>query len=481
MLRIVAVLLPLAVAEIPLAEKSLNLKESTESGSATQYPWSVADEDIHVQFVQNTKKRTVETLVNSGEGAGYMGEFNVGGQPLVAIWDTGSDQQVVNSARTMNLVRPCALAPGHCYNNQKSTSYRRLSVVPRKVSYGSGDTFVLLGSEDISTKAGEVRDMPFYELLTTNIPNILSHEIDVVAGLAPRGWKGVTLLKEMQVDRFSFCFPADNKKNGYLIWNDEAPPAHFNTMKVPGESPSYWSVPAHDFALTSEKGSVPLNFKGECIIDSGTSLITLDKETLKQVEDHLTTFAKKSGFECNDETLKQYPDLVFQLAGKPHRFKPSDYMMYTETQEVPEMIRPFLNPFKMAEKETKGEIKKKCVLMFTPPMEKGTCILGMPFMRNYYTTFNRVDRSVSTALHDGACNMGVPKAGLNLRQKTEETMTLQRIDVSKLQFSNAFMTLFNKNQAAEKALEQAVDKAAEAIGMPKAKDGLLLREKKTEE
>jgi hypothetical protein len=289
----------------------------------------VKDEDIHVQFMQNTGSRTVETLTNNGEGAGYMGEIKVGGQPLIAIWDTGSDQQVVNSARTMNLVRPCALAPGHCYNNQKSSSYRRLSVVPRKVSYGSGDTFVLLGTEDIATKAGEVREMPFYELLTTNIPNILTHEIDVVAGLAPRGWTGVTLAKEMHIARFSFCFPSDNKKNGYLIWNDDVPPAHFNTMQVPGKSPTYWSVPAHDFALISDKGSVPLAFKGECIVDSGTSLITLDKETLQQVEDHLSTFEGKSGFECNDATLNQYPDLVFQLDGKPHRFRPNDYMMYT--------------------------------------------------------------------------------------------------------------------------------------------------------
>merc|ERR1719473_1110422 len=116
-------------------------------------------------------------------------------------------------------------------------------------------------------------------------------------------------------------------------------------------------------------------------------------------------------------------------------------MMYTdvEQQEVPEMVRPFLNPFKFQEKEGNATAKKKCVLMFTPPMEKGTCILGMPFMRNYYTTFNRVDHTVSTALHDGSCNMGVPKEGLNLRQKIDGPMTLKRIDTSKLQFSNGFL------------------------------------------
>jgi hypothetical protein len=57
--------------------------------------------------------------------------------------------------------------------------------------------------------------------------------------------------------------------------SDNAPPEHFNKMPVPGEAPTYWSVKAKDFSLTSEKGSVPLAFDGECIIDSGTSLTTL--------------------------------------------------------------------------------------------------------------------------------------------------------------------------------------------------------------
>jgi len=153
-------------------------------------------------------------------------------------------------------------------------------------------------------------------------------------------------------------------------------------------------------------------------------------------------------------------------------------MMYTETDEVPDMVKQFMMPFQSLQ-GSQGSTesgKKKCVLMFTPPMEKGTCILGMPFMRNYYTTFNRVERTVETALHDGNCNMGVPKAegGLKMRQKLENThekMTLKRIDVAKLQFSSGFMSLWNKHQTAMQAIEKVVDKA---VGQ---KSGLLLREK----
>merc|ERR1719236_416073 len=100
-------------------------------------------------------------------------------------------------------------------------------------------------------------------------------------------------------------------------------------------------------------------------------------------------------------------------------------MMYTETQSVPDQLKAFMwNPFMAQAAPTNTE--KRCVLMFTPPMEKGTCILGMPFMRNYYTTFNRVDKSVHTALHDGNCNMGTQeKKGLQLRQKIDSKQTLR--------------------------------------------------------
>merc|ERR1719214_288568 len=126
-------------------------------------------------------------------------------------------------------------------------------------------------------------------------------------------------------------------------------------------------------------------------------------------------------------------------------------MMYSEV-EAPESVQPFMNPFAMYNTPQYKNAKKKCVLMFTPPMEKGTCILGMPFMRNYYTVFDRKARTVSTALHDGTCNMhgekkqetsfwkglGFDKLGLHEERKARPRMQLRKIDVSKLQFSSGF-------------------------------------------
>jgi len=499
MLRIISVSLLLSsvgalrMTNIPIARSadSVKFRELSHSRTETKFPWSVSDDSLAPKLVANNKKRTIEVLKNQGDGAGYLGTVWIGKQPLTTIWDTGSDTQVVNSVMTVNLVKPCFTAPEHCYDKQKSSTYKMLSPVPRVVSYGSGDTFVLLGTEKIGNAIGEVDDMPFYELETTNIPNILQHDIDVVGGLGPRGWTGATLTKALGVDRFSFCFPKDNKKDGFLIWNDNVPPAHFNTMAVSGATPTFWGLPMTELALSSPgSGHSPLDFKGECIVDTGTSLITLDKKALDSVQSHLDQFSDThKGLECNDANLNKFPDITFNLAGKPHRFKPSDYIMYTEGESVPDEIAPFVSafnsfgqaigsPFQIA-----GESKKQCVMMFTPPMEDGTCILGMPFMRNYYTTFDRTDRSVHTMLHDGNCNMGVAKAatGPSFHQKlntaastettTREPMTLRKIDLSKLKFSTGFMNLWSKHQAAQKAIEKTVDKV---VGRKK---GLQLHEK----
>merc|ERR1719164_298383 len=103
--------------------------------------------------------------------------------------------------------------------------------------------------------------------------------------------------------------------------------------------------------------------------------------------------------------------------------------MYTDYEEwVFPSFEEFMQPFWWAQNWT--ATKKRCVLMFTKPMEEGTCILGMPFMRNYYTLFDRETKTISTALHDGNCNMDAPQAGLQLRQKVQTKQSLRRIDVS---------------------------------------------------
>merc|ERR550537_1473832 len=81
-------------------------------------------------------------------------------------------------------------------------------------------------------------------------------------------------------------------------------------------------------------------------------------------------------------------------------------------------------------------VTKQCVMMFTPPMGNGLCILGMPFFRNYMVHFDKETRSISTAPQDGECKPA--KASF---MEMETAPKLKLIDASKFRFSNSYHRL----------------------------------------
>lgn len=404
--------------------------------------------------------RFVETLKNVGEGAAYMGKIYIGGQGLAAIWDTGSDQQVVNSLRTFNPFPQahCLNNQEHCYNPQKSGLYKQKDVMPSTISYGSGDTMVLVGEDQIQLEGAHctVQRSQFQELLSTNINQILRHDIDVVAGLSPHRW-GVNgtqqLMTDMHISFFSFCFQRDTDHgDGFLVWNDHNPKHnptwHFTSLPTIGVG-NYWSVAAHDFKLehNSFKKAKTIGYTedfGGCIVDTGTSLVTLDKPTLENLEKYLNEFMESTNFECSEENLHKLPDLTFRLGDKriEHRLRPQDYISYTTDNDIPEEIQGILrfwgerNPLlgkNATEEFIKSRESKQCVLMFTEPMENNVCLLGMPFMRNYYVTFDREHKTVNTALHNGKC-----EAVHGFREVETEHKRLRHINPNKFVVSGAY-------------------------------------------
>lgn len=393
--------------------------------------------------------RFVELLENPAGGASYVGKMYINGQKLDTIWDTGSDEPVVNSVATLNLKKPCFDAfhnPVHdCYNKFKSDSYKALAAFPESITYGSGDTFVLPGFDDISFLDNQCAHpgVKFQELVETDIPQIIGHEIDAVGGLGPKKFEPLNFASQMGVDRFSFCFMSNTTQPGQLIWNDH--PAHenpgFKFTTMPNKGKEYWSVKASDFTLVAPgKDSKKVGCVDKecfCVVDSGTSLITLDQNTLKEVETILNDFEKNTGMKCNEQNLKQFPTIKFYLDGHEHHFKPEDYLMYTDVDEIPEHISKALHFTSALFPWLKEpQAKKECVMMFTPPMEDGLCILGMPFFRNYYVTMDRTARTISTAAHDGFCRPAKPSF-----MQSDLKPTMKHIDIRHATFSKAYHQL----------------------------------------
>jgi hypothetical protein len=394
--------------------------------------------------------RTVELLENNGNGASYQGKMFINGQKLDTIWDTGSDEAVVNSISTLNLLTPCFDAFGQaqhdCYNKLKSSSYRSLRAFPEAISYGSGDTFVLPGTDHVSLIDNQCLQpgVKFMELVQTDIPQLLGHEIDAIGGLGPKKFEPITFSSQMGVDRFSFCFMSNTSQPGQVIWNDYSPeenPAGFKFTTLPVKGKDYWAVKASDFTLSApgkdSKKVGCVEKECHCVVDTGTSLITLDKDTLNEVETILNDFEKNTGMKCNEDNIKEFPTIKFYLEGKEHHFRPEDYLMYTEVNELPEHVTKALHfTAKVFPWLKEPESKKECVMMFTPPMNDGLCILGMPFFRNYMVTMDREARTISTAPHDGEC-----RPAKSSFMQTQRSAQMKTIDASKFRLSKAYLQL----------------------------------------
>jgi len=283
----------------------------------------------------------------------------------------------------------------------------------------------------------------FQELVQTDIPQLVGHEIDAIGGLGPKKFEPLTFSSQMGVDRFSFCFMSNTSQPGQVVWNDYTPEENkdFKFTTMPNKGKDYWAVKASDFTLVAPgKDSKKVGCVDKecyCVVDTGTSLITLDKDTLKEVEVILNDFEKNTGMKCNEQNLKEFPTIKFYLDGHEHQFRPEDYLMYTTVDELPDHVSKALHfTAKMFPWLKEPESKKECVMMFTPPMKDGLCILGMPFFRNYYVTMDREARTISTAPHDGECRPA--KASF---MQSEIAPSMKSIDISKATFSKAFHKL----------------------------------------
>merc|ERR1719171_2210196 len=120
-----------------------------------------------------------------------------------------------------------------------------------------------------------------------------------------------------------------------------------------------------------------------------------------------------------------------------HEFKPHDYLMYTEVNEIPEYVREVLHfNAQMFPWLKEPESKKECVMMFTPPMGDNLVL------------FDKESRTISTAPHDGECKPAQPSF---LQVNTKNHIRL--IDPTKLRVSAAYHQL--KKQTAEKSATSA--------------------------
>lgn len=372
----------------------------------------------------------------------YSVDLMVGGQNIRGILDTGSFELLVfpHSCHT------CGSAKAKSYNPNSSATFVQ-GKRNRLHTYGSGSCTAVDAHERIEVGPLVAKHQAFWDATQCQMPMLNKASFNAVVGIGPPGEPEViarnglmrvkslenrakelgkkipthirhlkktytedladaphkvAMLENMGVTTFSVCLEREPDSPGWLIWNDNnpEPSSAFTQIDVVGEVT--WGVKLTGIGLhggTTNSNTI-LGCQHGCgaIVDTGTSLLAVPSDVYERVYNSV----QDMGLDCDD--ISKYPDLVMHVGSKRLRFPPDAYMgalVGEPSNEVKKYLR-----LSSLDRPTKCEL-----LLMDLGNEKTQfgpmTILGMPFFREYYTTFDigkgPGSRSISIAPADSQC------------------------------------------------------------------------------
>jgi len=427
-----------------------------------------------------------QELENQDETS-YTGKITLGGQELKAILDTGSFELVVFSSDCAS----CGAAKSDGYNSKSSSTFHNGNLM-QMLSYGSGDTLCRDATDHLQIGPLSVKDQPMWLVMEASMSILDSADFQAILGLGPpaavkqqarmdreqlqgledklKGWgvivparlqaridskkKADTVLENLDdsvpgnlhLRYLSVCFGRAKGSKGYMIWNDAEPASRaepFRRLSVVGSVT--WGLALKSVELVSNDGQhhvVACEHGCGAILDTGTSLISGPTSAVTAIGKLLETL----GANCaKQETL---PTLKFELGGETITLPPDAYIGFV-TGVMPAPWRSLFHqkPFIQVH---------QCQLLMMDTGDSKTdsgdlWILGLPFFRKFYTTFdygedsdNRVD-SIWIREADPDCYPAGSEssdfnnsAARNFTKFNERNMSLRSVDQSKLRLPRWF-------------------------------------------
>jgi len=362
----------------------------------------------------------------------YVSFLEVGEQTISGILDTGSFELVVFSTAC----RSCGQAARYNPDLSANHTQGKLATVQQ---YGSGDTFSQEAWDMVSIGPYPPRLQSFWEVTSAKMPVLQYSAFQSIIGLGPPETPVLdsqelleaamsnasnytaaglpvpgdllealeqkrrvalamqtkpTMVDNFGASMFSICLGKRPGSDGYLIWSDTAAqvrPGYFQRVQVVGNHT--WSVRlstprlAHDpTAVLKPFEGVPLGCGHGCgaLLDSGTSLLAMPGSTINE----LVKVTLQPGFNCSQ--LHDLPSIKLKLGDHDIILPPDAYIADVADSQVPAYLQSFVRVRKLrgSHLQTPGN---HCDLMV---MESGAStahgplwILGVPFFRQYYTTF----------------------------------------------------------------------------------------------
>jgi len=292
--------------------------------------------------------------------------------------------------------------------------------------------------QDVSKYTDEGEPVP-QELMKS-----LSDRRSMMQGLSSKK----AMLETFETKLFSLCIGRQPNSPAYLIWSDTAPlvkPEYF--LRVPVVGNHTWSVRMdgpvlvyHPDVSAADKRfeGVSLGCENGCaaLLDSGTSLLGMPGAAI----DEIVKITLEKDFNCTE--LWKLPSLKLRLGGHEILLPPDSYI--SEQADVsktkvgpPSFLRwRNLNGDRGSWQQRPGAFCDLMVMQSDADTIHGPLwILGVPFFRQYYTTFevagrDRTQRALHVAKASDTCHPAAPLEDTTLPPRTELYRRL--IDPTKL-------------------------------------------------
>lgn len=362
-------------------------------------------------------KHVRQPMINFGDSQ-YVSYMMMGKQMIAGIVDTGSFELVVFGSQCLS----CSVA-AH-YNGVFSDTYQH-GTLRTQHNYGSGNTLCDESFEEVSMGPYPATKQMFWEVVQAEMPILDNAAFEAIIGVGPPEaplsgiWGDVQhlidnvtsyyaqgmlspeesiqyaermieiaiqlgselpMLHTWSVPIFSICMGGQPGSDGVVVWNDTlAYEQEESFMHIPVMKGVHtWSANMTNVKLVDAGNKTLLGCENGCnaLIDSGTSLLAAPTTAVNKI------ILAMERLNTNCTNLEVLPDLTFQLGEHTLSLPPSAYVARVEG-EVPSYVME-----RMPHLQSTARACQLMIMDMGQLLDGEMWILGVPFFKKYYTTFD---------------------------------------------------------------------------------------------
>lgn len=341
------------------------------------------------EFLLTDAASSADLSLQNLQDSEYYGEISVGTPPqkFLVIFDTGSSNLWVPSAQCDKSKYP-SCGNHSLYDHTKSSDYVS-NGEKFTLPYGSGVCSGFLSQDTLTWSNFTVPSVVFGEV--NQEPGAVWSEVPF-DGICGMGLPGIAMDKvetpfsylmaaeKLASNTFSFYLSSLGAATSVLTLGG-ADPKYYEgeftmlpTQKFLGNA-GYWLINGDDIKIGGESlGSCTGWLSGnkcKMVVDTGTSVLTGPTKKLAPI------LAKIGNVSSDCSNLNTLPNITFTFGGKDFDLEPSFYVIRARDDAA--------SPW-------------QCQLGMQAMDQLGLWILGDPFLRKYYSTYDPVNSKVGFAL-----------------------------------------------------------------------------------